>query len=128
MRSGIVWCWLLWCIVGRSHVNFGLRGSRDQIYLHLSHHLHRVAGTKMAAAHKRFEFSLRSASNCNYIERYNNSSPILPTINHIRCKIENTSDNHSCTVYALHFQDSLQWGWLKHNNRVQLALVRRHSI
>ena len=29
--------------------------------------------------------------------------------------------------YALQFQDTLQRDWLKHSNRVQIALARRHS-
>ena len=74
---------------------------------------------KMAGARDRFEFSLRSASNDHYINQHDSSSPILPTINDIRCTIGNTSDYYSCTVYVLQFQDTLQRGWLKHGNRVQ---------
>ena len=40
------------------------------------------------------------------------SSPFLPTINDLCCKIGNTSN----MVYVLQFQDSLQRGWLKHSN------------
>ena len=113
---------------GRMYVNFGLQGSGYQIYLHLSHHAHRVAGAKMAAARERFEFSLRSASNDHYIEQNDSSSPILPTVSNVRCEIGNMSDDYSCTVYALQFQDSLQRGWLKYSNRVQHALAHRHSV
>ena len=55
------------------------------------------------------------------------SSPFLPTINDIHCEIGNTSDNYSSTVYVLQFQDTLQRAWLKHGNRVQIALVSSHS-
>ena len=109
---------------GWSYVNFGLY----QIYLHLSHHTHRVAGAKMAAAHERFKFSLWSTSNDHYIKRNDSSSPILPTINDIHCEIGNTRDNYSCTVYALQFQNTLQRGWLKHSNRVQIALACRYRV
>ena len=47
---------------------------------------------KMAASRKRFAFSLQSASDDHYIKRNNSSSPILPTINDVCCKIRNTSD------------------------------------
>ena len=83
------------------------------------HHVHVVAQCELAAARKHF---LRSASNDHYIERNDSSSPILPTINDIRWKIGNMSDYYSCTVYARQFQDTLQRGWLKHSNRVQLLL------
>ena len=103
-------------------------GCWGHIYWRPSTSCTRVLEAKIAAARECFKFSQRSASNDNYIAEHDSSSPTLPTINDICCKIENTSNTYSCTVYALQFQDSLQSGWLKHRNRVQLALAHRHSI
>ena len=30
--------------------------------------------------------------------------------------------------YVLQFQNTLQWGWLKHSNRMQIALACRHGV
>ena len=113
----------------RSYVNLGLRGAEGQIYLHLSTLAYRVARGENGCRAESFEFSLRSVSNGHYIKRDDSSSPLLPTINDIRCEIGNTIDNYSCPVYALQFQDALQSGWLKHSNTwVQIALARSHSV
>ena len=67
--SDLVLVAMVYCTFdGRSYFNFGFRSSGDQIYLHLSHHAHCVAGAKLAATRKGFKFSLRSASNDHYIE------------------------------------------------------------
>ena len=95
--------------VHRSYVNFGLRGAGDQIHLRLST-LQALYGLGRNGCHSQtfqFKISLQSASN-DHIEQNDSSSPILPTINDIRCKIGNTSNYYSCTVYVLQFQDTLK--------------------
>ena len=89
--------------------------------------LHAWTG-KNGTAHERFTFSLWSASNDHYMERTYSSSTTLPTVNDISCKIAKMNDHYSCTVYALLFQDTLQRGWLKHSNRVKIALACRHTV
>ena len=43
----------------------------------------------------------KSVKKNQYIKRNHSGSPILPTINDIRCEIENTSDNYNYTAYTV---------------------------
>ena len=112
---------------GSLHVSFGLQGARD-------HFLHPSTSCVLCGLGQKW-LPLMDILNipCGALQMIIISNETTaafqscPPSNDIPYKIGNTSNYYCCMVYALQFQDTLQRGWLKHSNRVQIALVCRHS-